>query len=68
MVGVAPFYRRSGTRRRPSRCTGGRNRLADRYGTPIARGKAAKVAIVALMRTLVIALNAMVRDAAAWAG
>lgn len=67
-VGVAPFDRRSGTRHHPSHCTGGRNRLADRYRAPIAHGKATKVAIVAVMRILLVALNAMVRHGTAWAG
>jgi transposase len=85
LVGVAPFDRQSGTRRRCSRCTGGRgslrrtlymgtvaairgrNPLADKYKAFRAAGKTAKVAIVAVMRKLIITLNAMLRDHTKWA-
>lgn len=40
--------------------------LKTRYATLRARGKPAKVALVACMRVLLIALNAMLRDGTSW--
>jgi transposase len=40
--------------------------LGERYRALRARGKVAKVAIVACMRSLITAINAMVRDQAGW--
>lgn len=42
------------------------SRLRARYDALRARGKIAKVALVACMRSLITAINAMVRDQAAW--
>lgn len=42
--------------------------LKARYESLRARGKCAKVAIVACMRTLIVRLNAMVRDGSEWKG
>ncbi len=40
--------------------------LGEFYRGPTARGKAAKVATVALVRKMVLALNAMLRDGQGW--
>jgi transposase len=41
-------------------------RFKDKYKTLRASGKLAKVAVVACMRTLLISLNAMIRDGSEW--
>jgi transposase len=40
--------------------------LGERYRALRARGKVAKVALVACMRCLITAINAMVRDQTGW--
>jgi transposase len=41
-------------------------KLKDRYASLRARGKPAKVALVACMRSLIVGLNAMIRDGTHW--
>jgi transposase len=82
LVGVAPFDRSSGQRSAPKAIHAGRATIrkalymaalvASRWNPDIkafaARlaGKPAKVRIVACMRKLIVALNAIVRDGARW--
>jgi transposase len=77
LVGVAPLARDSGLMRGRRHVWGGRSeiravlymatKLRDFYQGLRARGKAAKVAIVAAMRKLLVILNARMRDALAQA-
>jgi transposase len=82
LVGVAPFDRSSGQRNAPKSIHAGRATIrkalymaalvASRWNSDIAAfaarlaGKPAKVRIVACMRKLIVALNAIVRDGAQW--
>jgi transposase len=82
LVGVAPFDRSSGQRSAPKSIHAGRATVrkalymaalsASRWNSDIAAfaarltGKPAKVRIVACMRKLIVALNAIVRDGAQW--
>lgn len=82
LVGVAPFDRSSGQRNAPKAIHAGRATVrkalymaalsASRWNPDIAAfaarltGKPAKVRIVACMRKLIVALNAIVRDGTQW--
>jgi transposase len=69
LVGVAPFNRDSGTWRGHRMISGGRFNPVIRanYQRLVASGRPKKVAIIACLRQLLTILNAIVRDATAWA-